>query len=116
MPNWKLLFDEDCALCGKFAGAIARFDKKNEIEIISYQEHYQADSSIPLDKLSRDIHLIGKDGECLRGGEAIEKLISIIPQSRPIRWMVERKVIKKTATPLYRLMKKFRTGCLNCGD
>ena len=111
--KWTLLYDEECSLCRKYAEIIELYDKNHNISLISLQNHYENDQSIPFNILMEDIHLLGKRGLILKGDDAIKKLISIIPPSKPFRWMIESNTFNKSATMLYRMGKKFRK-CREC--
>ena len=111
---WKLLFDEACPMCRKFARIIEEHDSDDAIEFISLQEFNKQDKSIALEILLEEVHLLGQSGEVLRGSAAIEKIISLVPYAKPLRWMIETRWGKKSTRVLYSTLKKFRR-CSSCG-
>jgi len=110
---WKLLYDEECPLCRKFAAQINKYDHLDQIEVTSLQGHSKQFASITLDELLSEVHLLGQRGEVLRGGEAVQKIISLIPQSKPFRWMIESRWGKKGIDVFYRSINTIRR-CSRC--
>jgi len=111
--QWRLLFDGECPYCCRFAEMVRKFDHDNLVAIISLQEHSLDDDTIPLDELLEDVHLLDREGNILKGGDAVNRIITLVPGVRPFRWMVESRWGHKGTELLYRTMKSFR-GCRKC--
>jgi hypothetical protein len=93
---------------------VRQFDSGRNIETVSLQKHYETDPSIPLDDLMREVHLIGPDGTVYRGGAAVQKIISLVPQAKAVKWMIESRWGRKGAEFLYGALSRFRI-CSSCG-
>ncbi len=109
---WKLIYDEECPLCRRFAGLIKRFNR-GQIENISFQRYHPEEGKVSLEDLQEDVHLIGKNGEVLRGADALNKILTLVPESKPLRWIAESRWGKKSGKVLYSTMKFFRR-CSKC--
>ena len=112
--TWLLLFDGECETCRRFAEKVKRFDTHERISILSLQDHYREDTRIPLEELKEELHLLGSSGTLLRGGEAIARIISLVPAARPFRWMIESRAGKKGSDLVYRILSRVRR-CRSCG-
>ena len=66
-----------------------------------------------MEELLSEVHLLGPEGTVLRGGEAVRKIISLVPQSRPLRWMVTSRWGHRGAGFLYRTLQTLRR-CPRC--
>ena len=113
MSYWTLVYDSDCPLCNKFIAVIKRFDRNSMINPVALKQYSKGDSVISYDDLEEDIHLIGSGGEILKKGEAIHKMITILPPLKPFRWMLEGKPGRKFSDLFYFSTKKLRR-CMNC--
>lgn len=109
---WQLLYDEECNYCNKFANIIEKFDN-GKIKNISLQEHYKLYGTISIDDLLEEVHLLGKNGEVLKGSDAVNKIILLVPESKPFRWLIESRWGKKGTDLLYGVIKRFRK-CSKC--
>lgn len=112
-PYWKLLYDAECKYCTTFAVLLHRFDRFKQIEITSLQEYSDNDRTLSRKELLQEVHLLGRNKEILRGERAVEKIISIIPRAKPLRWMIESRWGKKGTAAVYRSIKRFR-HCSRC--
>lgn len=113
MAYWLLVYDGDCPMCRKFIQMIARFDHEKMIDSISFADYAEKTDKFSYDELEEDIHLIGKKGEVLKKGEAIHKMISILPPLKPFRWMLEGNPGRKFSDLFYFSTKRLRR-CMNC--
>ncbi len=111
---WLLLYDDECPLCSRFASWIRRLDPHNIIRTVPLQT-YALQADYPgREQLETDVHMLGRNGEILVGGEVVRKIVEIIPAMRPFRWMMEGETGKKAARFAYLTMKRFR-DCPGCG-
>jgi len=111
---WTLLFDENCPLCTRFANTVSAIDKKKSVSMQSYQMYYKQNQSIGLDQLSSDLHLINNNGDILTGSVAIKKMLEIIPESKPMKWMLT-KSSNSLSQSFYSVAKRARKRCKKCG-
>jgi predicted DCC family thiol-disulfide oxidoreductase YuxK len=113
LTRWKLLYDAECHFCARFAQLIAQFCRDGQIEVISVQEYHRRDPLIPVEDLLTQVHLLSEDGALLRGGDAVQRVISIVPQARPLRWMVSSRWGRRGSHLLYRTLHAL-THCPGC--
>jgi predicted DCC family thiol-disulfide oxidoreductase YuxK len=112
--KWKLLYDGECDLCIRFAHSVKQFDKNQCIDITPYQIHFESDNSIPLKELEKEVHLVNET-EILKGPDAITKIVGLIPETKPLQWMIESKVGQKGTGFLYKMVNRFRKrNCKTC--
>lgn len=107
MQNWTLPYDSECDLCVRFSQQVQRFDKDNLIRVIPL-EIYCQDSEIPCSDLFNELHFISDDGQILRGGEAIQKVIELIPAMAPLQHLVESKLGQVSSRGIYKVLDRLR--------
>ncbi len=113
--SYKLLYDGECGPCVRFAAEVRRWDRQEAIELTPLQDHFELDQSIPLEDLLREIHLLDREGAVFRGAEAIHRVLELVPQTRPMRWMIESRAAKQTTRVVYSFMKRLRKKrCRSC--
>ena len=112
--TWRLLYDAECPTCTKFAGSIKRFDTGGRLCVESLQDFSGRDDSISMDELLEVVHLLGSDGTVLRGGEAVQMILLLAPQLKPLRWMIDSRWGARTSSIIYTSISHFRR-CRNCG-
>ena len=93
----KILYDAECPLCLKFASAIRRLDHTSQFELLNLQVHYSIDSSIPLEELEENLHVIDVDGNVLVGEDAFDFILLKIPAAKPLRSLI----IKTSSSSLF---------------
>jgi predicted DCC family thiol-disulfide oxidoreductase YuxK len=109
---WKLLYDEKCSLCRKFIKFVKKFNN-GEIQCISLYEYEKNNKEFTLQELLIDIHMIGEHGEVLIGLDAINKIISFIPQIEKFSWLLNTKIVRQNNKVIYKTIKKYR-NCIMC--
>lgn len=113
-PPYRLLYDAECPYCVKFSSLLRQFDTAMQIETVSLQNHFRGDDSISLEALREELHMLGPASEIFRGTDAVQKIISLVPQTIFFKWMIDRFWGRKGSEMLYAAMKKFRK-CADCG-
>ena len=93
----KILYDAECPLCVKFASAIRRLDHDGQFELLSLQVHFSIDSSIPLEDLEQDLHLVDVDGTVYVGEDAFKFILQRIPAVKPLKSLI----IKTSSSSLF---------------
>ncbi len=92
-----------------------RFDKYREIEPVPFQDYkFLAGESISYEDLKKEVHMLGKEGECLSGGEVIRQILLMMPQMRPFKWMLKSGAGKGLSKVLYSSISLARR-CSRCG-
>lgn len=93
----KILYDAECPLCVKFASAIRRLDHDGQFELLSLQVHFSIDSSIPLEDLEQDLHVVDVDGTVYVGEDAFKFILQRIPAVKPLKSLI----IKTSSSSLF---------------
>ena len=71
----KIPYDAECPLCVKFASAIRRLDHTGQFELLSLQIHFSIDSTIPLEELEKNLHVIDVNGTVFVGEDAFDFIL-----------------------------------------
>ncbi len=114
-PHWKLLYDRNCPFCQRFAEAVERFDTTNQIELVSLQEYSRTHDHPSRQELLSELHILGADGEMLKGGDAVRKIVNLVPQTKPLRWMINSGWGKRASRVAYRTISYFG-HCRKCNS
>src|SRR6056297_2334478 len=110
--QWTLLFDNQCALCSKFASFARRFGSSS-LSVISIEQYCRDHDFLSYDELMKDVHLLGPESEIYRGKEAAEKIALLFPALKPFRWILESHAGKNTTRRIYASINHFRR-CRKC--
>ena len=87
MPH-KILYDADCSLCVRFAAAIRSIDSKSQFELVNLQNYYKTNSTIPLEDLENELHVIDENGNIFVGDEAFDFILQKIPAAKPLSTLI----------------------------
>lgn len=109
---WKVSADLRNPLCSRFFDIIRRFDSAG---IFVIPDTHEGKRNTDTNKKNVLFKLEGNAGESLEGVEALKLIISVIPQTRPFRWMLETAAGRSAADKAYLNMRR-RKGCANCGE
>ncbi|HEU4886082.1 MAG TPA: DUF393 domain-containing protein [Longimicrobium sp.] len=85
---YTVVYDGQCKVCGRLVKLLNAWDKNDEIEVIPFQNTSVLDRFpwIPSAVYAEAMQLIGPGGETWQGGEAIEKLLKILPFGGVFGW------------------------------
>ena len=85
---YTVVFDGQCKVCGRLVKLLNAWDKKDEIEVIPFQNTTVLDRFpwIPPEAYAEAMQLIGPGGKTWQGGEAIEQLLKILPLGSVFGW------------------------------
>tara|TARA_Y100000589_G_scaffold332223_1_gene390499 strand:- start:8437 stop:8805 length:369 start_codon:yes stop_codon:yes gene_type:complete len=86
----KILYDPECPLCVRFASAIRGLDHKNQFQLVNLLDHYQTDSSIPVENLRDQLHVIADNGDILVGEKAFDFIMGQIPAAKPLNTLINK--------------------------
>ena len=115
---WIILYDGECQLCIQMAEAVKRWDREGQFATRTYQFHFAMDSSIPLEELQEEVHMLGPHGEIKKGPEALQFIMQHIPQVKPFSWIFEGETGKKASRfgmgILGAFRNRFKKSCKNC--
>ncbi len=111
---WELLYDGECPLCTRFAAQLRKFDRHGEISIIPLQDYEISDeAAVSYHDLMEDVHMLGRNGECLVGGDVVQQILLMVPQMKPFRWMLKTNAGRGLSRALYSSLS-FARGCSRC--
>ena len=111
--NWTLLYDCDCPLCTRFAKIVESIDHDNMINFIPLQDYCRKEQRFTCEELLRTVHIISEHGQVLKGGDALGKVLMLVPASRPYRWLLQSKVGRGVSNTVYFALNSFRR-CYKC--
>lgn len=112
---WTLVYDGDCRVCKKAVGAVARWDRRHEIELLPAQNPCVSARFpwIPPQAYADAMQLIGPGGRTTQGADAIEELLRILPRGWMLGWIFKLPLVGWLADKLYRWFarNRYRFGC-----
>ena len=85
---YTVVYDGTCKVCTRLAKLLERWDRRDELEIIPFQNTSVLDRFpwIPAAAYAEALQLIGPGGRTWQGGEAIEQLLKILPYGGALGW------------------------------
>lgn len=85
---YAVVYDGQCKVCGRLVKLLNAWDKNDEIEVIPFQNTSVLARFpwIPSESYAEAMQLIGPGGQTWQGGEAIEKLLEILPFGGVLGW------------------------------
>lgn len=113
--TWTVVYDGECAVCGRVARLLETWDRRDEIEIVAFQ-----DPSVPKrfpwipPAAYRDaMQLIGPDKATFAGSKAIDELLGILPAGWLLGWMFRIPLLGRIIDRGYRWFarNRHRLGC-----
>jgi acetyl esterase len=112
---YTLVYDGDCRFCVRSADLVASWDGKGAVELVALQRGGLAERFpwIPENAYREAMQLIGPDNETWSGAAAAERLVKILPGTRPLGCLFALPFARPVAARLYRLVarNRFRLGC-----
>lgn len=101
-------------MCIRFAEAVRRFGDDKILHAVPIQRHLSENQSISEEDLLKEIHLLCDDGTVLKGAEAIQKIVTLVPSLDSMRWMLESKLGQRSFGFFYGIANRFRRVCKKC--
>ncbi|MBW3570435.1 MAG: DUF393 domain-containing protein [Gemmatimonadetes bacterium] len=85
---YTVVYDGQCKVCGRLVKLLNAWDKRRELEVIPFQNTTVLDRFpwIPPEAYAEALQLIGPRGRTWQGGEAIERLLEILPYGGVFGW------------------------------
>jgi predicted DCC family thiol-disulfide oxidoreductase YuxK len=112
---WTLVYDGNCGVCKKAVRAIARWDRRHEVELLPSQDPCVSARFpwIPPQAYAEAMQLIGPGGGTTQGADAIEELLRILPRGWMLGWIFKLPLVGWLADKLYRWFarNRYRFGC-----
>jgi predicted DCC family thiol-disulfide oxidoreductase YuxK len=112
---YTLVFDGDCRVCTRLCRVVARWDRDEQLEIVSSQQQgvMARFPWIPLRAYADALQLVAADGTTWQGAAAIEELLDVLPRGRWIAWIFKVPFVRPLADRFYRWFarNRYRLGC-----
>jgi predicted DCC family thiol-disulfide oxidoreductase YuxK len=110
-----LVYDDQCALCTRFAHSLKKVSGAEKINMISAhnEELYQHFNQLTAENCLSELHFLNEAEEVFTGPQAIEQLISLFPLVSKFSWLIESGMGKKALSYFYDMSNKYRESLLN---
>jgi predicted DCC family thiol-disulfide oxidoreductase YuxK len=112
---YTVVFDGQCKVCTRLAGVLRKWDAKNELEVIPFQNTSVLTRFpwIPSEAYGKALQLVGPGGKTWQGGHAIEQLLNILPLGGAIGWVFKIPYFGEGFERFYRWFaaNRYRFGC-----
>jgi predicted DCC family thiol-disulfide oxidoreductase YuxK len=118
-----IIYDAECRLCVSTQHQIARWDRHNRINFISYQdpEMKRRYSDISIEACSSSIHFIDEAGKTWIGAEAFREILRFLPGGLWFRLLylipggmwIAKKIYRWTADHRYQLLGRLSNPFLD---
>jgi predicted DCC family thiol-disulfide oxidoreductase YuxK len=110
-----VVFDGACRVCNRLVGLLHRWDTKNLIETVPYQNTTVLDRFpwIPPEAYAQAVQLVGPGGKTWQGAGAIEQLLEILPRGGLLGWVFKIPLVGGLIDRFYRWFarNRYRFGC-----
>jgi predicted DCC family thiol-disulfide oxidoreductase YuxK len=85
---YTVVYDGACKVCGRLVRLLTVWDKKRQLELIPFQNTTVLDRFpwIPSSAYAEAMQVIGPGGQTWQGGDAVEKLLDILPFGGVFGW------------------------------
>ena len=112
---WTVVYDGQCKVCGRLVRLLDRWDTRDEIEVIPFQNTTVLSRFpwIPAAAYAEAMQLVGPGGETWQGGHAIEQLLKILPYGGLLGWAFEVPFFGELFNRFYRWFarNRYKFGC-----
>lgn len=112
---YTVVYDGQCKVCGRLVKLLTAWDQRKELEIIPFQNTSVLDRFpwIPAAAYGEAMQLVGPGGRTWQGGDAIEKLLDILPYGGVFGWAFSIPGFGKQFGRFYRWFarNRYKFGC-----
>ena len=112
---YTVVYDGTCRVCTRLANLLDRWDGKDEMEIIPFQNSSVLTRFpwIPAGAYAEAMQLVGPGGETWQGADAIEQLLKILPYGGLLGWAFRLPFFGTLFARFYRWFarNRYRFGC-----
>lgn len=113
--TYTVVYDGDCSVCTKLANQLDKWDRRDDLEIISSQTPGVSARFpwIPARAYRESLQVIGESGQTWQGAAAVEQLLNVLPRGRFISWIFHIPLVRPLAERCYRWFarNRYRLGC-----
>ena len=112
---WTVVYDGQCKVCGRLVKLLDRWDSRDEIETIPFQNTSVLSRFpwIPAEAYAEAMQLVGPGGRTWQGGYAIEQLLKILPYGGLLGWAFKLPFFGELFNRFYRWFarNRYKFGC-----
>jgi predicted DCC family thiol-disulfide oxidoreductase YuxK len=112
---YTVVYDGTCKVCTRLAGLLERWDTRDELEIVPFQNSSVLDRFpwIPAAAYAEAMQLVGPGGRTWQGADAIERLLEILPYGMLLGWAFRVPFFGSLFSRFYRWFarNRYRFGC-----
>jgi predicted DCC family thiol-disulfide oxidoreductase YuxK len=114
---WTVVYDGECALCVRSIEWVRDRDREGRFELVAYQSGGVMDRfpEIPPSDFETSVQLVGPDRRRWEGAAAVEKILELIPRTRPVSRLFRIPLVRPIARVIYRAFARNRDR-FGCGD
>lgn len=113
--TYTVVFDGNCRVCSRIAGAIREWDRNGEIEVVSSQTPGVMERFpwIPPDAYAEALQMIGPGDHTWQGADAVEQILRVLPKGKFLTWAYRIPFVRVLADRFYRWFarNRYRFGC-----
>jgi predicted DCC family thiol-disulfide oxidoreductase YuxK len=86
---YTVIYDGTCRVCTRLAALLRRWDRRDELELVPYQNTTVLDRFpwIPAEAYAEAMQVVGPAGRTWQGADAVEQLLRILPWGVAIGWV-----------------------------
>lgn len=113
---YTVIYDGDCAVCGKLVALLAKWDHEGKLEILPAQavDVRTRFPWIPAGAMAESMQVVrASDRATWQGAAGVEQLLGALPRGRWISWMFAVPLVRRLAERGYRWFarNRYRLGC-----
>ncbi|HEX2188878.1 MAG TPA: DUF393 domain-containing protein [Longimicrobiaceae bacterium] len=112
---YTVVYDGVCKVCNRLVALLRRWDTRNVLEIVPYQNTTVLDRFpwIPPEAYAQAVQLVGPGGQTWQGAGAIEQLLEVLPRGGLLGWVFRIPLVGGAIDRFYRWFAKnrYRFGC-----
>lgn len=112
---YTVVYDGQCKVCGRLVTLLRKWDTRNEIEVIPFQNTTVLDRFpwIPSEAYAEAMQLVGPGGQTWQGGYAIEQLLKVLPFGMTLGWAFKLPFFGALFNRFYRWFarNRYKFGC-----
>lgn len=118
---YTVVYDGDCAVCGRLVARLARWDRDGKLEIVPAQAPglHARFPWISARAFAESMQVVrASDGKTWQGAAAVEQLLDLLPRGRWISWIFRIPLARWLAERAYRWFarNRYQLGCReHCG-
>lgn len=115
--TWTVIYDGECRICTRSVNTLRDWDRDARFELLAYQATgvQERFDTISFREFESSVQLVGPDGDRWEGAGAVEKILELVPRTRPFAWLFRIPLIRPIARAVYRFVARHRRF-FGCGD